>query len=159
MALHMSETVVMILFGYLLPILFMSWAYYKIQATLYRNAQQLHRQNIQAAGYELLEARQKLINLLKIIIGSMLVLWTPLVFRSLFCFPTQTQKHPLCTSPSAFNLVITFLFYMNWVINPIIYVFKYKKFQKGLQEMVCRCFCRSKPNRINVHIASNEHSF
>ena len=158
--LEMSERVVMILFGYLFPILFMSWAYYKIQATLYRNAQQLHRQNIQAAGYQLLQARQKLINLLKIILGSMLVLWTPLVLWSLICFPTQTQKQPICTSSSsAFNAIIMFLFYMNWVINPIIYVFKYKKFQKGLQEIICRCFCRSKPRRIRVHVALNEHCF
>ena len=67
------------LFGYLLPLLFMSWAYYKIQATLKRNAQQLNQQNVRAAAYELLQARQKLINMLKIVIGALFILWTPTV--------------------------------------------------------------------------------
>ncbi len=66
-----------VIYSYLLAILFMSWAYYKIQATLKRSAQQLQQQNAQGAALELLQARQNVISTLKIVIGALVVLWTP----------------------------------------------------------------------------------
>ena len=145
-------TLIWLLFGYLLPLLFMSWAYYKIQATLKRNAQQLNQQNVRAAAYELLQARQKLINMLKIVIGALFILWTPKVIWILVNFHNQQFSNYII------DLVCHFLFNMNSVINPIIYVFKYKKFQKGLHEMLCSCIGRPKPNQINVQIALNEQN-
>ncbi|XP_033627371.1 trace amine-associated receptor 5-like [Asterias rubens] len=108
--------------GYLFPIIFMCWAYYKIQATLKRGAQQLQQQNVLGAALELLHARKNVIHMLMIVMGALVVL-------------------------------------MNSVINPIIYVFTYKKFRKGLQDMLCCCIGRPlRPNRIEVQIAMNEHT-
>ena len=146
-------TCIWLLFGYLLPLIFMSWAYYKIQATLKRNAQQLNQQNVRAAAYELLQARQKLVNMLKIVIGALFILWTPTVIWILLSSLKEEQFYD-----HIMLFLINFLFYMNSVINPIIYVFKYKKFQKGLHEMLCSCIGRPKPNQINVQIALNEQN-
>ena len=138
----------------------MCWAYYKIQATLMRSAQQLRQQNVQGAALELLQARQNVINMLRIVMGALVVLWTPLVVWLMFC----SIFKDLCGSNNADLHVITLLvlvamYNMNSVINPIIYVFKYKKFRKGLQDMLCSCIGRPlRPNRIEVQIDMNEHT-
>jgi hypothetical protein len=130
----------------------MSWAYYKIQATLKRNAHQLKQQNVQAAGNELLRARQKVVNMLMIVMCAMIVLWSPLVLWEMLCFSDSETAYKLSGS-------FVLLYYMNSVINPIIYVFKYKKFRKGLQDMICCCICRApRPNRTGVEIAMDEHN-
>ena len=149
---------VFLLFGYLFPILFMCWAYYKIQATLKRSAQQLRQQNVQGAALELLQARQNVISMLRIVMGALVVLWTPLVVWLMFC----SILKDLCGSNNAdviTLLVLVAMYNMNSVINPIIYVFKYKKFRKGLQDMLCSCIGRPlRPNRIEVQIDMNERT-
>ena len=72
------------IFTYFLPVTFMSWAYYKIQATLQISARQLRQQNVQAAANELLQARQKVVNMLMIVMGALFVLWTPHVIMIIF---------------------------------------------------------------------------
>ena len=153
--LEYTATVLFIFFSYLLPILFMSWAYYKIQATLKRNAHQLKQQNVQAAGNELLRARQKVVNMLMIVMGAIIVCWFPFFLQKILCV------WKWCDSETAYKLSrsLTLLYYMNSVINPIIYVFKYKKFRKGLQDMICCCISRApRPNRIGVEIAMDKHN-
>ncbi len=146
-------------FGYFLPIIFMSWAYYRIQATLKRGAQQLQQQNVQGAALELLQARQNVIHMLRIVMGALFVLLTPAMMQVIFCVIPQNKN--VCYSENG-KLVTTILYYiydMNSVINPIIYVFKYKKFQKGLQDLVCCCIGRHlKSNQSGVQIAINEQT-
>ena len=144
------------IFSYLLPILFMSWAYYKIQATLKRSAQQLQQENVQGAALELLQARKNVINMLRIVMGALVVFWTPTILYTIFIFGARVsytyQVH------TTFSLLLL-VYHMNSVINPIIYIFKYKKFQKGFQDMLC-CFIGRplRPDRIGVQIAMNEQN-
>ncbi|XP_071789757.1 galanin receptor type 2-like [Asterias amurensis] len=151
------SSVLFFLFGYLLPILFMSWIYYKIQATLKRSAQQLQRQNVEGAALELFQARQNVISMLKIVMGALLFLWTPLILYSLICL-TEWGYFKICLGRDVLGVVVV-MHRLNSVINPIIYIFKYKKFRKGLQDMLCCCIGRPpRPDRIGVKIAMNERN-
>ena len=154
-----SVTVVLFfLFGYLLPILCLAWAYYKIQATLKRSAQQFKQQNVQGAALELLHARQNVISMLRIVMGALFILWTPLAFYHIICLPSAMTEW--CHSFSVYLVyVFNSMYKMNSVVNPIIYIFKYKKFRKGLQDMLCCCIGRPlRPNRIGGQIAMNEQN-
>ena len=145
--------------GYLFPIIFMCWAYYKIQATLKRGAQQLQQQNVLGAALELLHARKNVIHMLMIVMGALVVLWTPLVIWLMLC--SSSKQENLCRSINVklTGTLLLVIYNMNSVINPIIYVFTYKKFRKGLQDMLCCCVGRPlRPNRIEVQIAMNEHT-
>ncbi|XP_033646523.1 adenosine receptor A2b-like [Asterias rubens] len=149
-----------ILFCYLLPILFMSWVFYKIQATLKRSAQHFQQQNVQGAALELLKARQNVISMLWIVMGTVIVLWTPLVFNMIICLPPSMEEWCYFSKSSAtITFVLNLIFFMNPVINPIIYVFRYKKFRKGLRNMLCRCFGQpQRTNRTVVWIAMNKQN-
>ncbi len=152
--------VLFVLFGNLLPILFMGWVYYKIQATLKRSAQHFQQQNVQGAALNLLQARQNVISMLRIVMGAVVVLWTPIDFLLIICLPVNPMMK-WCYTNSAQTLITIFnvVSDMNSVINPIIYVFKYKKFRKGLQDMLCCCIGRPlRPNRIVAHITMNERN-
>ena len=141
-------------FGYLCPILFMSWAYYKIQATLKRGAQQLQQQNAQGAALELLQARRRVVKMLMFVMGALLVLCIPFYVKHFFCLSNPTNID-WCYSATGFSLqyVLSLMYHMNYVINPIIYVFQYKKFRKGLQDMLCSCLGGSlRPNHIGFQI-------
>ncbi|XP_033627367.1 uncharacterized protein LOC117290219 [Asterias rubens] len=130
-----------------------------IQATLKRSAQQLQQQNVQAAALELLQARQNVMNTLRIVMGALVVLWTPLAIRIIICSLSIDEN--LCGSKTSqvIGILLVAMYNMNSVINPIIYVFKYKKFRRGLQDMLCCCVGRPlRPNRIEVQIAMNEHT-
>ncbi|XP_071789578.1 galanin receptor type 2-like [Asterias amurensis] len=151
--------VLFFLFAYLLPILFMSWIYYKIQATLKRSAQQLQQQNVQGAALELLQARQNVIIMLKIVLGALIVLWTPKSFELVICLPDAMREWCNNSYPFALRLALVFMYKMNSVINPIIYIFKHKKFRKGFQDMLCCCNGRPpRPNQIGEQIAMNEQN-
>ena len=157
--LKVLQFVLLILVAYLSPILFMSWAYYKIQATLKRSAQRFQQQNVQGAALELLQARQNVIRMLRIVMGAAVVLWTPITCKMIFC--TVYSMRDLCytNSSGTFSDIFSSWYNMNPVINPIIYIFTYKKFRKGLQDMLCRCIGRPlRPNRIGDLIAMNEQN-
>ncbi|XP_071801299.1 somatostatin receptor type 4-like [Asterias amurensis] len=144
-ALMIMGQILAMLFMYLLPVTFMSWAYYKIQATLKINARQLRQQNVQAAAYELLQARQKVVHMLMIVMGALFVLWTPLVIVNVFVIALKGSKDALMIWYDTTQI----MYYTNFVINPIIYVFKYKKFRRGFQDMLCCCTGRPvRPNQI-----------
>ena len=152
-ALTLMADILFLIFSYFLPITFMGLAYYKIQDTLKRSAQQFQQQNVQGAALELLQARQNVISMLRIVMGALVVLWTPAMMQVFFCLLPQNET--VCWSPNG-ELVLAHLYNlynMNSVINPIIYVFKYKKFQKGLQDMLCFCIGRNlRLNRVSVQM-------
>ena len=152
------EDVLNLLFAYLLPILFMSWAYYKIQATLKKRAQEFQLHNVQGAALRLLQARQNVISMLKIVMGALVVLWTPASLYVAICLPDAMQEWCYIHYSVTLNFAFEIMYKMNSVINPIIYIFKHKKFRKGLQDMLCCCFGRpQRPNHI-IWIPMNERN-
>ncbi|XP_038052352.1 neuromedin-U receptor 2-like [Patiria miniata] len=142
--------------GYLLPLSFMSLAYYKMQVTLKRQAKALNLQHARAAAYDLVIARQNLISMLKTVLGALIVLWTLDYVVTLPCLHrTDEAQFSFCGSkPYHYARVFAnLLFNFNSVINPIIYEFKYKKFKQGFKLAFCRCFKRHNGNRVGVDIA------
>ncbi|XP_038066518.1 histamine H2 receptor-like [Patiria miniata] len=144
-----QDDTLQILFGvytflssYLLPLTLMSWAYYKIHVTLKRQAKALNLQHARAAAYDLVIARQRLVSMLTIVLGALIILWTPINTAFLLCAhgPYRGQI-PFCGSQGFkyFKEIVNFMFYFNSVINPIIYEFKYKKFRQGLKLTFCCC--------------------
>ncbi|XP_038069863.1 neuromedin-U receptor 2-like [Patiria miniata] len=148
-------TVTLFLFGYLLPITLMSLAYYKMQVTLKRQANALKLQHARAAAYDLVIARQRLVTMLMIVLGALIILWTPGYTALLLCLhPTDNSSLPFCHSKTFEYIhgIFDFAFYFNSVINPFIYEFKYKKFRKGLKVVFCSCFKRHGNNRVDIGI-------
>ncbi|XP_038067425.1 neuromedin-U receptor 2-like [Patiria miniata] len=141
--------------GYLLPITLMSWAYYKIQVNLKRQAKALNLQHARAAAYDLVIARQRLVSMLTIVLGALIILWTVCYIAILLCLhPTDKGPFPFCGSESYRYIreISNIPFYLNSAINPIIYEFKYKKFRQGLRVTLCGCFKRHDSNRIEVEV-------
>ncbi|XP_038066537.1 histamine H2 receptor-like [Patiria miniata] len=138
---------------YLLPLTLMSWAYYKIQVTLKRQAKALNLQHARAAAYDLVIARQRLVSMLMIVLGALIILWTPSITSSLLCLHL-TDKGPLsfCGSQGFkyFKGIANFMFYFNSVINPIIYELKYKKFRQGLKVAFCCCHKSQGANTVDI---------
>ncbi|XP_038066539.1 substance-K receptor-like [Patiria miniata] len=138
---------------YLLPLTLMSWAYYKIQVTLKRQAKALNLRHARAAAYDLVIARQRLVSMLTIVLGALIILWTPINITFLVCFdPTDKGPFPFCGSKGFkyFMTITVFLLYFNSVINPIIYELKYKKFRQGLKLTFCCCHKSHGANTVDI---------
>ncbi|XP_038045949.1 neuromedin-U receptor 2-like [Patiria miniata] len=141
--------------GYLLPIALMSLAYYKIQATLKRQAQVLSLQQVKGAAYDLVIARQRLVSMLTIVLGALIILWTPCHVAYLLCLrPATIGPFLFCASKNYRNTIeiCSLAYYFNSVINPIIYEFKYKKFRKALKIAFCSCFNKHTRNRVDIEM-------
>ncbi|XP_038069864.1 neuromedin-U receptor 2-like [Patiria miniata] len=126
---------------YLLPITLTSLAYYKMQIALKRQVKALNLQHARAAAYDLVIARQRLVSMLTIVLGALVILWTPSYVGLLLCLrPTKNGYFLYCGSKGFkyFKAIADLLFYLNSVINPIIYAFKYKKFRQGFKFAWCR---------------------
>ncbi|XP_038052360.1 neuromedin-U receptor 2-like [Patiria miniata] len=143
------------LFTYLLPLTLMSLAYYKMQVTLKIQVKALNLQHAKAAAYELLIARQKLVSMLKTVLGALIVLWTMEYFAVLLCLHRTDDAQFLFCGSQGFYYIRVFanlLFNFNSVINPFIYEFKYKKFRQGLKVAFCCCFKRHGGNRVGIEM-------
>ncbi|XP_038052820.1 trace amine-associated receptor 6-like [Patiria miniata] len=141
--------------GYLLPIALMSWAYYKIQITLKRQAKVLNLQYARAAAYDLVLARHRLVRTLLIVLGSLIILLTPSSTAILLCLhPIHKALISFCDSHTYGYIlaVCDFFYYFNSVINPIIYELKYKKFRQGVKVAFCSCFKRHGNNRVDIEM-------
>ncbi|XP_038055935.1 trace amine-associated receptor 7d-like [Patiria miniata] len=135
-------SVVLVSFTYIMPVIMMSWAYYKMQVTLKRQAQALNLQRARAAAVDLVIARQRVISMLTIVLGALIILWTPDNVCVILClYPTSDSTLNFCGSESFKYIsgITSFLLYLNSVVNPIIYELKYKKFRKGLRAVFCTC--------------------
>ncbi|XP_038069752.1 neuromedin-U receptor 2-like [Patiria miniata] len=141
--------------GYLLPITLMSLAYYKIQVTLKRQAKALNLRHARAAAYDLVIARQRLVSMLMIVLGALIILWTPVYTAILVCaYPLHKGLISFCDSDTYEFIVefMDFFHYFNSVINPIIYELKYKKFRKGVKVAFCSCVKRKWNNRVDIEM-------
>ncbi|XP_022108112.1 neuromedin-U receptor 2-like [Acanthaster planci] len=149
-------SVVAFVTAYLLPVILMTLAYYKMQATLKRQAKALNLQHARAAAYDLVIARQRLVSMLIIVLGALLILWAQSYIGILICLhPTEESYFTFCGSIeySYVRGFSDFAFYLNSAINPVIYEFKYKKFRQGLKAAFCPCSKRHGNNRIDFEMA------
>ncbi|XP_038066534.1 neuromedin-U receptor 2-like [Patiria miniata] len=140
------------LMDYLLPITLMSLAYYKIQVTLKRQAKALNLQHARAAAYDLVIARQRLVSMLTIVLGALIILWTPAYLAITICLQASRGRSHMtfCDSVTFQHIrgVCSSLFYINSIVNPVIYEFKYKKFRQGFKVAFCGCFQKKLSNRV-----------
>ncbi|XP_038045948.1 neuromedin-U receptor 2-like [Patiria miniata] len=139
--------------GYLVPVTSMSLAYYKMQVTLKRQAKALRLQQAREAAYDLVIARQRLVSVLTIVLGAFVILLTPGFVTYLLCLhPTANGPFSFCASKyyRYTREICNLAYYLNSVINPIIYEFKYKKFRKALKSAFCSCFKKHNRNRVDI---------
>ncbi|XP_071801315.1 uncharacterized protein [Asterias amurensis] len=109
----------------------------------------LERDNNHAPANELMKAQRKVARVVLVIVGAYFMLWVPFLTLYTIAFITDEQEGSF-SWPQFFPVI-------NSVINPIIYSFMYKSFQRGVREAVIPC-CFKKHNRIaarNVHFIQN----
>ncbi|XP_071941209.1 gastrin-releasing peptide receptor-like [Antedon mediterranea] len=116
------------LISYLIPVIVMIIAYYKICRTLKIDAE-TSSQQASTQVLSLLSARKRVISVLIMVLGAFCVLWTPnqLVYLfqnfDIFLFSVSSMEYRL------FRLMAL----SNSVVNSFIYGFKYKKFRKSVR--------------------------
>ncbi|XP_038059162.1 neuropeptide Y receptor type 6-like [Patiria miniata] len=126
------------LLEFYVPAAIILWCYRKILISLRKSAENQQRENNHAPANELLTACRRVIKVLLTVILLYFVIWVPVY---LF-FMVGLFKPNL--SLVAHNILIALqptIASVNSVVNPFIYAFKYKEFQRGLRFHVFP-FCR-----------------
>ncbi|XP_071797269.1 alpha-1A adrenergic receptor-like [Asterias amurensis] len=130
----------------LLPIAATIWMYIRILINLKQGVRNLEEQGIQGPAQELHQAHKKVTSTLAIITTAFFILVLPGALW--FSFSHWIIEGETSTSIIIWELFL-FLSFLNSVINPVLYGFKYDQLRKAFISMVCRCNQRRQTNQID----------
>ncbi|XP_038072022.1 galanin receptor 2b-like [Patiria miniata] len=123
--------------GFVAPLVIMIWAYTRIIKALKQSAL---NQVVSAQAAESREATKRVVNLMLIVTITYAVLYIPTQPAYIFLTTTSEENFERTTLGVILTGVLTKLpVLLNSVANPFIYAFKYKKFRKGMRDLMCRC--------------------
>ncbi|XP_070581993.1 tachykinin-like peptides receptor 86C [Ptychodera flava] len=128
--------------SFFIPIVAMVWAYASIVQSLRKSAQEIQqrdRRDESGRAGTLLQARNKVIRMLFLVLLAYVICWTP----DSIMFLISNVSNIVSYTADYFNCVVLLAF-ANSVLNPFIYVFKYKQFREGLIKKFCCCSHRLK---------------
>ncbi|XP_070572436.1 allatostatin-A receptor-like [Ptychodera flava] len=120
---------------FLIPMLYMAIAYYKISVCLHQSANSIMAGNLaDDRAKTLLVARKRVIRMLFLVILAFGICWTP---DSLLFLSYNLGNH--IDLSLTYVQCIVVLKFVNSILNPFIYVFKYKQFRQSLAKKFCMC--------------------
>eukprot|EP00794_Sanderia_malayensis_P019990 gene19988-21950_t len=133
-----SYLVMLLMFGYVLPLLTMLFCYARLYCTTRKHIKRLKASAITNCNEA--EAENQLINTLLIILLTFIICWLPFVVYIVYGI---LNIHIPFYMPT-----IAFLFgYGNSALNPIIYALRHRSFRRGFWEILTVCFNENIRNR------------
>ncbi|XP_070532350.1 tachykinin-like peptides receptor 86C [Ptychodera flava] len=124
------------LITYFVPVCVMIWAYFRILRSLRQSTENSSRpaSDNQQRTKALLKARKRVVCMLLLVMAAFLACWTPdsLLFL-VYNFGVVIDLG------SVFVNCIVLLKFSNSILNPFIYVFKYKQFRQSFLRNLCSC--------------------
>ncbi|XP_033640889.1 adenosine receptor A2b-like [Asterias rubens] len=121
--------------SFVLPLIFLLWAYYKIIKTLRAGATHQDRQGTGQQAAELHRASRKVVQSLLIITTLFIILLLPSEMGNvLLLFDVSIDF----TGSQIGNIFRTTTV-LNSVVNPMIYAVKYRKFRRAMKATMCPC--------------------
>ncbi len=142
----LSHIIMLLLFGYVLPVVTMVFCYSRLYCTTKRHIQRLKTSAI--TNQKEANSERQLINTLFIILLTFILCWLPFVVYITYGLMAIKMPYYL---PS-----IAFLFgYGNSAVNPIIYALRHRSFRKGFWEILTVCFNENVRNRFATTASFN----
>ncbi|XP_033637341.1 neuromedin-U receptor 2-like [Asterias rubens] len=134
-----TDGTITFLFEYLIPLIIMTSCYVHIAGHLKKTASNVHpgqpnNQDVNSMSGSLIRARRNTLKTLFIVFVTYIICWTPnqtiyLIYH--FGMPLDFQ--------GVLYVSTEFLVQLNTCVNPVIYAFKYKQFQKGVRSLLKPC--------------------
>ncbi|XP_038072012.1 prolactin-releasing peptide receptor-like [Patiria miniata] len=123
--------------GFVAPLLIMIWAYSRIIKALKQSAL---NQAVSAQAAETREATKRVVHLMLIVTITYAVLYVPTQPVYIIIVSVNQQDFEQLPLGILLTDILTKLpVLLNSIANPFIYAFKYKKFRKGMRDLMCRC--------------------
>ncbi len=132
--------------SFLLPAVVLFWCYIRILTSLRESAASQRRENNHAHANELFMARRRVVKVLLTVSALYVCIWLPV--HLLF----SVVNFKIGMSPGVgivLRALQPTLAVLNSVVNPFVYAFKYKEFQRGVRERVFPFCCY----RQRAHVA------
>ncbi|XP_038077009.1 prolactin-releasing peptide receptor-like [Patiria miniata] len=127
-------------FMYLCPMSCLFYCYFKIILNLRRGAHRQRRDRNHAPANELLGAQRRVAVVLAIVATAYIILWLPVLLGNVFITLDVGSANEFLFKMFRWTTILPVI---NSIINPVIYAFKYKEFQRGVKEAVLPwCFNR-----------------
>ncbi|XP_070579354.1 tachykinin-like peptides receptor 99D [Ptychodera flava] len=115
---------------YFIPVVFMTWAYYRIISSLKTRARNLHASRRNSSEQARAQARRRVIKMLFLVMIAYVICWTP----NKMLFLGHNLGAAIEYNSDYYN-VLVLLAFANSILNPFIYVFKYRQFRQSFLAM------------------------
>ncbi|XP_033635588.1 delta-type opioid receptor-like [Asterias rubens] len=129
----------------MLPVVVLFWCYIRILISLRASAVSHRRENNLAHAEELFMAGRRVVKVLLTVSVLYVCIWFPV--HILFCIVNFVRLSP--DVEIVLRALLPTLAGVNSVVNPFVYAFKYKEFQRGVRQRVFPCCCY----RQRAHVA------
>ncbi|XP_022103506.1 adenosine receptor A2b-like [Acanthaster planci] len=126
---------------FVLPAVILLGCYRKILISLQRAARNQQQDNNHAPANELLVARRRVIKMLLVVAMIYILIWLPIYCLFWISISSKDLSFEVYHASKAIKPTVAVF---NSVVNPFVYAFKYKEFQRGVRYHVFPSMCRSR---------------